>query len=350
MNIARAGFSKRNLILIMVIICFSIATASFVSERKNEAQQDRGDFSFGDSDGIFCTDVPGIPDNVESSDGLYWDKIQTVWDETTCATSYKIYRSTGSSIGPFDDYLGETTDLFWDFSTTDNVIRWFSVEACNSYGCGYGMAYDSTGGFATAEFDTIGLYSPNQKKWYLKRTPANGWVDYDTVKFGGDGPNWVPVTGDWNGNGQDTIGFYFYDQKKWYLKNTLDDGWVNFESVKFGSTNTNWIPITGDWNGNGTDTVGFYVPSQKKWYLKMAHSDGWVDYVGIKFGSTDTSWQPVAGDWDMDGYDEIGFLVPDQQKWYLKDSLIDGWVDYTAIKFGSTGSSWIAVVGNWGNT
>jgi len=342
---------KGLLVLVLLVFCSGFLSTNHPSAYiEKSLQMDDPDAGM-DSAALFCSDRPDVPDNVQSSDGAYWDRIKTTWDQTTCATYYEIYRSIGDATGPYTDYQGDTTELFWDFMTTDEVTRWFGVKACNEYGCSLGMRYDSTGGYAAVNFDTVGLYIPAQKKWYLKNTPENGWVDYKTVKFGGMGPDWYPVTGDWNGIGNDMIGLYNYSQGKWYLKTSLTDGWVNYYTVRFGSADTSWVPVTGDWNGNGTDTVGFYVPSQKKWYLKNTHNlDGWTDYTTVKFGSTDPTWQPIAGDWDLDGSDEIGFYVPFQKKWYLKNTLVNGWVDYSTIKFGGTGSDWIAVAGNWGCT
>lgn len=341
----------KGILIAAVFLCSAgmLSVSVFSIENTDSIQQEIS-HSGKNIDSIICIDRPEMPENVYSSDGGYWDKIRTTWDETTCATSYQVYRSTGDASGPYVEYLGETTELFWEYLTTDNIIRWFGIKACNAYGCSFGMPHDEFGGYAAAGFDTIGLYNPDQKKWYLKTTPADGWVDFETVNFGATGTKWIPITGDWNGNGQDTIGLYNFDQKKWYLKNTLADGWVDFLAVSFGSTDTSWIPVTGDWNGDGTDTVGFYVPSQGKWYLKNTHANGWVDFLAINFGGANSSWQAVAGDWDLDGYDEIGFYVPDQKKWYLKNSLVNGWVDFLTINFGGTGSDWIAVAGNWGNT
>ena len=195
--------------------------------------------------------------------------------------------------------------------------------------------------------DTIGMYSRTQKTWYLKDANTDGWGDVSTVRFGSTDSSWIPVVGDWNGNGTDTIGIYSRSQKTWYLKDTNTDGWGDVSTVRFGSTDSSWIPVVGDWNGNGTDTIAMYSRTQKTWYLKGGNTDGWGDVSTVRFGSTDSSWIPVAGDWDGDSTDTIGMYSRTQKTWYLKDANDDGWGNVTTVRFGSTDASWLPVKGKW---
>ena len=195
--------------------------------------------------------------------------------------------------------------------------------------------------------DTIGMYSRGQKTWYLKDANTDGWGDVTTVRFGSTDSSWVPMEGDWNGNGTDTIGMYSRTQKTWYLKGDNIDGWGNVTTVRFGSTDSSWLPVVGDWDGDGTDTIGMYSRTQKTWYLKDSNTDGWGDVTTVRFGSTDSSWIPVVGDWNNCGPDKIGLYSRTQKTWYLKGENIDGWVNYLTYRFGSTDSSWIPVVGDW---
>ena len=90
---------------------------------------------------------------------------------------------------------------------------------------------------------------------------------------------------------------YSRTQKTWYLKDANTDGWANVSAVRFGSVDTSWIPVVGDWDGDGTDTIGMYSRTKKTWYLKGSNTDGWGDVSTVRFGSVDTSWLPVVGDW-----------------------------------------------------
>ena len=195
--------------------------------------------------------------------------------------------------------------------------------------------------------DTMAMYSRTQKTWYLKDTNTDGWGDVTTVRFGSTDTSWIPVAGDWNGDGTDTMAMYSQTQKTWYLKGANDDGWGNVTTVRFGSTDSSWIPVAGDWNGNGTDTMAMYSQTQKTWYLKDGNIDGWGDVTTVRFGSTDSSWIPAAGDWNGNGTDTMAIYSRSQKTWYLKDANIDGWGDVTTVRFGSTDSSWVPVTGKW---
>jgi len=194
---------------------------------------------------------------------------------------------------------------------------------------------------------TIGMYSRTQKTWYLKGSNTDGWGDVTTVRFGSTDSSWIPVVGDWDGDNTDTIGMYSRTQKTWYLKDSNTDGWGDVTTIRFGSTDASWVPVVGNWNGCTGDKIGMYSPAQKSWYLKSANSDGWINLVTVGFGSTDTSWVPVAGDWNGFGIHEIGFYSPAQKTWYLKNVNTDGWSDVNTIRFGSTDTSWSAETGNW---
>ena len=195
--------------------------------------------------------------------------------------------------------------------------------------------------------DLIGMYSRSQKTWYLKDANNDGWGNVSTVRFGSTDSSWIPVEGDWNGNGTDTIGIYSRTQKTWYLKGSNTDGWGDVTTVRFGSTDSSWIPVVGDWDGNGTDTIGMYSRMQKTWYLKATNTDGWGDVTTIRFGSTDASWVPVVGDWWSMGGDFIGMYSRTQKTWYLKYLNNDGWGNVSTVRFGSTDTSWVPVVGDW---
>ena len=232
-----------------------------------------------------------------------------------------------------DSSTGETLplDLVWNARVTNDDVDMGAYE--HGYiGCGY---------------DTIGMYRPDQKTWYVKEDNIDGWSDVDTIRFGSTNTSWLPIRGDWTENDEDTIGMYRPDQKSWYLKLVNNEGWGNVQTIRFGSIDTSWVPVVGNWFGYGRDTIGFYSPPQRTWYLKYINTDGWGSLMTVRFGSGDTSWVPVVGDWDGDGTDTIGMYSPSQKTWYLKDTNTDGWGGVSTVRFGSVDTSWVPVVGDW---
>jgi len=196
--------------------------------------------------------------------------------------------------------------------------------------------------------DTIGLYQPSNSLFHLKNSLSGAAADVYTV-FGPDGDaGWLPLAGDWDGDGTDTIGLYQPDLSLFHLKDTLDNTGVADTYARFGPDgDAGWIPLVGDWNGDGTDTIGLYQPSDSLFHLKNIFGGGSAD-VYVAFGAPGSSWMPVTGDWDGDGNDTIGLYDPIDSEFHLKDSLSPGDADHL-FRFGPDGDAgWMPLTGDWG--
>jgi surface antigen len=88
-----------------------------------------------------------------------------------------------------------------------------------------------------------------------------------------------------------TIGAYVPGSATYYLRNTNSSGAADV-TLSFG--NSNWVPITGDWNGDGTTTIGAYNPSTANFYLRNTNSTGSADLT-FQFGNANQGWSmPMA--------------------------------------------------------
>ena len=45
-----------------------------------------------------------------------------------------------------------------------------------------------------------------------------------------------------------------------------------------------WLPIAGDWNGDGKDTIGLYDPTKAVFYLRNTNDAGYAD-VSFAYGA-----------------------------------------------------------------
>jgi hypothetical protein len=74
---------------------------------------------------------------------------------------------------------------------------------------------------------------------------------------------------------------------------------AGFADVTFGygPPGAGWIPLTGDWNGDGIDTVGLYNPASGTFFLRNANTPGAADLT-FAYGPAGAGWTPLAGDWD----------------------------------------------------
>ena len=153
---------------------------------------------------------------------------------------------------------------------------------------------------------------------------------------------YLPITGNWDGDGGDKIGLCCLSDKSkgnvFYLR--ADDGTtttIRYKQEKYR------LPLTGDWDGDGDDEVGLYCLTDSKrnvFYLRA--DDDTTTTIKYKQGG----YLPVAGDWDGDGDDEIGLccLSDDSKRnvFYLRAD--DGTT--TTIRY-KQGDDYLPVAGDW---
>ena len=196
---------------------------------------------------------------------------------------------------------------------------------------------------------TTGLYDPTNSAFYLRNTNNSGNAD-TTFAYGTVGAGWIPVAGDWNGNGTETIGLYDPVASVFYLRNTNNSGNTDV-TFAYGMPGAGWIPIAGDWDGNGTDTIGLYDPATSVFYLRNTNTAGFAD-VTFVYGMPGAGWKPIAGDWDGNGTDTIGLYNPATSTFYLRNTISlqgpddKGYADVT-FAYGAAGAGWIPIAGDW---
>ncbi|MCC6745080.1 MAG: hypothetical protein IT175_14560, partial [Acidobacteria bacterium] len=52
----------------------------------------------------------------------------------------------------------------------------------------------------------------------------------------------------------------------------------------YGPPPSTWVPIRGDWDGDGADSIGLYDPATSTFYLKNTNSPGSAD-LAFAFGA-----------------------------------------------------------------
>jgi hypothetical protein len=243
----------------------------------------------------------------------------------------------------------------------DPASSWWYLRNSNTAGgaeimAGYGPAGGNwiplVGDWTGNGTDTLGLYNPATGFFYLHNSNTTGTGDI-TFFYGDPGQGWIPVVGDWTGRTSsagfpiDTVGLYDPKTCTWYLRNSLTTGVADI-TIGYGPAGAGWLPVVGDWDGNGTTTVGLYNPATGYFYLHNSNTTG-TGEIAFFYGDPRQNWIPVAGDWTGSGRDSIGLYDPASGTWYLRNSLSTGVADMT-FGFGSPGSGWLPVVGDWTGT
>lgn len=184
---------------------------------------------------------------------------------------------------------------------------------------------------------TVGLYRGSTGYLYLRNTNEFGVADI-AIFYGI--PEDVPLCGDWDGDGLETIGIYRPSDRVFYLRNSNSLGFADTE-IHFGEADD--VPLAGDWFGNGHDSVGVFRPATGMVYLADG-GDRLGNVLALPRTEMLASDHIVVGDWDADGADTLGFLRPDTGEFHLLLGHAPGTDDVTVV-FAPAGSS--PVAGSW---
>ncbi len=189
----------------------------------------------------------------------------------------------------------------------------------------------------------VGLYSRSSATAYIKYSATHGPADV-SFPYGPPINNWLPIAGDWNGNG--VFGIALYDQLTgiFHIKDTADAG-VADRAFQYGPPGNNWLPVAGDWNGNGSYGIGLYDQSTGLLHVKDTADAGVADRA-FQYGPPNNNWLPIAGDWDGNGNFGLALYEPASGLFYVKDTADAGVAD-RVFAYGPPGNNWLPVAGDW---
>ncbi len=196
---------------------------------------------------------------------------------------------------------------------------------------------------AAGMIDRVGLFDPARSQFQLKAANAAGPAEI-RFGFGRARSGWIPIAGDWDGDGRDSVGFYDPARALFRLRNALSPGVSDF-LFRFGPANAGWLPVAGDWDGDGRDGVGLYDPDASVFHLKNVLARGPANRV-VAFGPPGAGWLPVAGQFDpVPGQEEIGLYDPVAGVFHLQTNGGSGGNRFD--RFGPADSGWLPLIGDW---
>lgn len=156
--------------------------------------------------------------------------------------------------------------------------------------------------------DHVAVFNPENAAWMFKRDRRNGLPDFSFV-YGQGYPDVWPLTGDWDGDGYDTQGVFIRFATPAIAVFALSNTYNSFDAATlpafpYVDNSSSWIPVKGDWNGDGVDSIGVYNTVTGLWALDNDNASTAPEYQFFFGGGAGV--YPITGDWDGDGIDTIG--------------------------------------------
>lgn len=207
--------------------------------------------------------------------------------------------------------------------------------------------------------DSIGYYDPTTRRFLLYAATTTATAPQATIDASGvAAPGWVPLVGDWNGDGTDTPGFYDPATNTFRLSNATGGFTVD---VQFAATHWNggrlpatMRPLVGDWDGDGDANVGLYNPATNHFWLNRldgswarTRPEGLILFRPRLPYLLPQSWLPLAGDWNGDGTDTIGLYDPAARTFYLNNRTDGSTTTVVTLRPAFSERGWRPITGDW---
>ncbi len=187
--------------------------------------------------------------------------------------------------------------------------------------------------------DQVGFVDEDAN-WRLRDEVAS---ESGSIRFFYGDPGDVPVSGDWDCDGDQTPGLFRRSDGYAYLRNRNTQG---NGDIRFFFGDPGDIPVAGDFNGDGCDTLSLYRPSENTFYIinRLGSGDQGLGRADFQYAFGQSGDQPFVGDFDGDGVDTAAVYRPATAEVLFRNAHGVGNPD-GRFSFGTRGD--VAVAGDW---
>jgi hypothetical protein len=156
----------------------------------------------------------------------------------------------------------------------------------------------------------VGIYRPSSGQFILDTEGEFGSPDWESGAIGGN--SFLPVSGDWMGDGNTQLGLYDARSGHFFVDangNRRWDGPAGDLSAVFVS-GTGFLPVVGDWNADGRTELGVYQEGSGTWFVDMDGDGRWQQEHDLSFAFGCATCLPMSGDWNGGGRTLPGYYDP----------------------------------------
>ena len=125
------------------------------------------------------------------------------------------------------------------------------------------------------------------------------------------GGNYIPIEGDFNGDGKVDYGVFNFSTATYYIEQSSTSGTTALTVKQFGWGGHD-LPLMADFNGDGTTDFVVYRPSTSTYYAQLSDGTGF----SYQFGAPGD--QPVVGDFNGDGKTDFAVYRPTSARWLIQ--------------------------------
>jgi hypothetical protein len=188
--------------------------------------------------------------------------------------------------------------------------RWFHVSGA-SFLWGYSSDMPVSGDFDGDGQTDLGVYRPSDGTWWVL-TSTTGFSSNLNRQWGLSGD--MPVPADYDGDGRTDIAIYRPGDGTWWVL-TSGSGFSSHLHYQWGVGGD--IPVPADYDGDGRIDLAIYRPGDGTWWI-LTTGSGFHSFLHFQWGL----WGdvPAPADYDGDGRTDIAIYRPSDGSWWVLTS------------------------------
>lgn len=291
---------------------------------------------------------PIAPSTVGATKGRYQEKVRVTWTAAANATSYQVWRNTGSNSGSATVFSTEPTSTNYDdTSAVAGTLYYYWIKSKNASGVSAFSTYDT--GYAMGVHNAYAADLDGDRKadpiayyegiatWDLKLSGSGYFPTIELIEYLG-GAGYVGLSADFDGDRLADPAVYEAATGTWKLK--LSSGGYSLLTLSGFLGATGKTALAADFDGDLKADPTVYAAATGTWVVKLSSGNYTALTLTGFLGSN--GLVALAADFDGDGLADPAVYAESTGRWTIKLSS----AQYATIGISLGGSGWKALAGD----